>query len=54
MKSYSESTEIDNPSYKVTDPDAHDSEQWIQGFELANEVFLCPHSKIVVKYYHKD
>ena len=54
IKSYSKSIEIDNQSYTVTDPYAHDSEQWIQGFELADNVFLLPHSKIVVKYYHKD
>ena len=54
IESYAESTEIDNQPYKVTDPYAHDSEQWIQGFELANDVFLLPHSKIVVKYYHKE
>ena len=53
IKSYSESIEIDSQSYQVTDPYAHDSEQWIQGFELANNVFLLPHSKIVVKYYHE-
>ena len=54
IKSYGDSIEIDNQSYTITDPYAHDSEKWIQGFMLESDVFLLPHSKIVVKYYHKE
>ena len=50
---YPETIEIDNQSYEVIDPYAHDTEEWIQGFKVGTEVTLLPSPKIVVKYYRE-
>ena len=54
IKEYPDSIEIDNESYQVIDPYAHNIEQWIQGFRLGTDVLLLPSPKIVVKYYLKS
>ena len=44
---------IDNQSYEIINPYAHNREQWIQGFKVGTDVFLLPSREIVVKYYHE-
>lgn len=44
------SVEIDNQCYDLIDPFVHNTEQWIQGFEMNSGVWLLPSPKIVVKY----
>ena len=53
IEDYPESTTIDNQSYEIINPYAHNTEQWIQGFKVGIDVFLLPSPKIVVKYYHE-
>ena len=53
IEDYPESITIDNQSYEIINPYAHNTEQWIQGFKVKNDGFLLPSPKIVVKYYHE-
>lgn len=53
IEDYPESVTIDNQSYEIINPYAHNTEQWIQGFKVEIDVFLLPSPKIVVKYYHE-
>ena len=47
--------EINNRSYEVINPLAHDTEHWIQGFVLNSDglMKLLPSPKIVVKYFRE-
>ena len=56
VEAFTKSIEIDNQHYDLIDPylsAIHDTEQWIEGFELDNVIqhALLPSPKIVVKYY---
>ena len=53
IEDYPESVTIDNQSYEIINPYAHNTEQWVQGFKVGIDVFLLPSPKIAVKYYHQ-
>lgn len=51
VEAFSKPIEIDNHHYDLIDPYVHDTEQWIEGFEMDNVIQVLPSPKIMVKYY---